>query len=354
MKRILYLAIVAMLMTACSKDDDMAQLPGDSHAEAGFVKIRLAIDNTMELNRGELYSQDATHKVTNVKVYVFLQSTNDLYYYHSTVDAGWSLGQVPKEIKIPLPSGSYKFIAIGRDASDYYSITNLTVLHKSSELIATVSMSGRESEIFAGEIDAKVSVVAGACCKLELKRKVAGLLGYFKNVPAVVNGKTVANLRLSASKGFTDVNCSLGGGSTIPTTAAYNVIDIALQTQGVTSSGYYTGNDLTSAGVVKLPNSQLAGGFIIPVTGCTMTLGLYDTGGQVIKTWQVLITASPTVDFVANGFYTLGRKMKVDNINGGTPATTDDDDAIDLSSATQCLTLEVKPEWSPITSMIIK
>lgn len=52
----------------------------------------------------------------------------------------------------------------------------------------------------------------GTRVSIEMTRKVAGVLGYFKNVPQVLNGSTVKYLRLKVSNSNQQVNLTNGDG----------------------------------------------------------------------------------------------------------------------------------------------
>ena len=85
-------------------------------------------------------------------------------------------------------------------------------------MLASIVNSGDESEIFAGSADAEVMAQGGTRVSIEMTRKVAGVLGYFKNVPQVLNGSTVKYLRLKVSNSNQQVNLTNGVGiNTAPT-----------------------------------------------------------------------------------------------------------------------------------------
>ena len=70
-----------------------------------------------------VYSQEATQHVTRVSVYAFVQN-GSTYLHQKTYDiTGWTDGTTFKRFAVPdadkLPVGVYKFLAVGRDASDY-------------------------------------------------------------------------------------------------------------------------------------------------------------------------------------------------------------------------------------------
>ena len=215
--------------------------------------------------------------------------------------------------------------------------------------------SGDESEIFAGSADAEVMAQGGTRVSIEMTRKVAGVLGYFKNVPQVLNGSTVKYLRLKVSNSNQQVNLTNGVGiNTAPT--PYNIIDMDLSGQAV-SNGVYVGNDLSGQGVVKVPNSQLGGSFYIPVSGVSMTLGLYDASGVAIKEWTVSDTNSSGAtqfNLMANHFYSLGVKGATGSVDGGTPGNPGDDDApVDLLTD-QNIVITISPAWELIHNLVIQ
>jgi hypothetical protein len=122
------------------------------------------------------------------------------------------------------------------------------------------------------------------------------------------------------------------------------------------SGGLYVGNDLSGQGVVKVSNSQLSGAFFMPVSGITLTLGLYDTNGDPIKTWSVKDSSNGNADIfniTANHFYSLGTKKQAGNTTGGTSDPGDADDPIDLLTD-QDIVITISPDWSAIHNLIIQ
>ena len=222
-------------------------------------------------------------------------------------------------------------------------------------MLATIMNSGDESEIFAGSADAEVMAQGGTRVSIEMTRKVAGVLGYFKNVPQVLNGTTVKYLRLKVSNSNQQVNLTNGVGINTAATP-YNIIDMDLSGQAV-SNGVYVGNDLSGQGVVKVPNSQLGGSFYMPVSGVSMTLGLYDASGTAIKEWTVSDTNSSRAtqfNLLANHFYALGVKGATGSVDGGTPGNPGDDAApVDLLTD-QNIVITTSPAWELIHTLVIQ
>lgn len=361
MNKLFFLSVTSLLMFAsCSNDDDA---PGGTNGESA-VSFEIAAVNDLEdgiATRSPLYSQEAVQNVTDVNVYAFKNNGTD-YVYQTTFNIpNWTPGTNFKRYEVPsgsnVPLGDYKFLAIGRDANDPYSLPALTAtVTRYQDMIATVSASGNETEIFSGTTPV-VLTSPGVRVPIVMTRMVAGVLGYFKNVPTLVNGTAVRYLRLSVSNSNQQVNLTTGTGiNTTP--AAYNIINVDLSTQAV-SGDVYAGNDLSGQGVVKVTNSQLNGTFFTPVTGVTMTLGLYDTGGNALKTWIVTSVGLPIFDITANHFYALGQKTFAGTTTGdpslpgnsvppGDP--TDDDAPIDLMTD-QTITITIVPGWALIHNL---
>ena len=359
MKKWMFFVAASMFaFAACSDEDDSTQpVPMEGHVTFEISAVNELDDGT---TRTPLYSQEDSQHVTRVSVYAFryISASSNYLYQNTYTVTGWSDGTTFKRFAVPdsdkLPAGTYKFLAVGRDASDLFSVTSPTSSTTYGDMLATISNTGEESEIFSGSADATITD-QGARVSIEMTRKVAGILGYFKNIPQQMNGQTVRYLRLSASNSNQQVNLTTGMGINT-TTASYNIINIDLSNQSV-ANGVYAGNDLSSQGVVKVANSQLGGAFYLPVSGVTMTLGLYDSAGSAIKEWIVKDSSNgnaTTFDILANHFYSLGTKGATGSTNGGTPNdTSDDDNPIDLLTD-QNIVITITPAWSLIHNLIIQ
>lgn len=348
MKKILFILFASTAFFACNNDEQTL----DNNGDEGLVfEITTKTQSIATRAGAPVYSQDTSHTVARVSVYAFKSDGTD-YLYVKTYDIpSWTTGVSSRRYTVPngdkLAAGDYKFLAVGRDLTDEYELTTLSAATKLEDVTASIAASGDEYEIFAGVAQANV-LAQGGRVSINLTRQVAGVLGYFKNVPQILDGKTVRYLRLIASEGNKEVNLTSGIGSDVA--VAYDIFNIDLSTQTVADE-MYTGNNLSTAGIVKLPNSQLSGAYMIPVDGITLTLGLYDASNVAIKTWTVKDGTSTTFDITANHFYSLGVKRKPGTITGTVPA--DNDDAIDLLQD-QAITIIIDPAWSTIHSLVIE
>lgn len=353
MKQIIFLTLIGLIFLRCVDDNKESNSEQDPK---GLVFEITARAQTYDTKAGSpIYSQDAVQNITRVTIFAFKSNGTDYLYQKQYEFSTWTLGATSGSFTVPeadkLPEGDYQFLAVGRDATDLYQILPTPSATTTMEdMNAVVAASGDEYEIFAGTATAQV-YSEGARVSITITRKIAGILGYFKNVPAVLDGNEVLSLRLTASAGNKMVNLSTGEGSAEAT--AYDIINIDLSTQAV-ENGIYVGNDLTANGIVKLENSQLGGSFMLPVNGITLTLGLYGTGNIALKTWQVNEGGNITFNIEPNHFYSLGTKYKPDTTTGVDPTDPgDDDNAIDLLQD-QVITITIDPAWSTIHSLVLQ
>ncbi len=284
------------LLSSCTNEEYNVQ-----KVEPGTLSFEISIVNSLKTKSG-LYSQEAKHTVEDVKIYAFKKSGSDYLFADSIEIPGWTRGLSTKHHQVPvgdyLSAGEFTFIGIGRNATDRFGLTVLDQgVTTYDTFAASVEASGLESEIFAGSSAIAISSI-GVRIPIVMTRQVAGILGYFVNVPAVINGRDVESLRLSVTNSNLTVNLTNGEG-TLPSGAVFNIINTDLSNQTVNSEGIYTGNIIQD--VIKLDNSQLNGSFLIPVNNVQMTLGLYASNGDALKTWPVSIS-SQQFDILPNNF----------------------------------------------------
>lgn len=352
MKKFMYLVAMSTLLFACSENDNLAPA---TEPEAGVTFEISAIEGMKNGadTRSSLYSQEAAQHVTQVVVHAFKDNGTDYVYSKSYTIDNWTDGMTFKRYAVTdkLAEGDYKFLAIGREASDMFTITTPSSTTTFDGMEAGIAQSGDENEIFSGWKQATVTNDGGRV-SIDMTRMVAGVLGYFKNIPATINGTPVKYLRLSLTDSNQAVNLTNGTGINGATTA-YNLIDMDLSAQPIVNE-VYTGNDLSAQGVVKVANSQLSGSYLIPVSGIQITLGLYDAGGNPLKSWVVKDSnGDATFNILANHFYSLGTKAQTGNVNGGTPEPGDDDAPIDLLTD-QSIVISISPAWTLVHDLVIQ
>ena len=407
MKNYLYVSAVgAMLLAACSNDDTVP-LSGEDVVQPGSA-ITLTVNSGgdgLNTRAGRpVNSSEAANNVTAVRLYIYNPSGTDVT--NAALAAGtqnpvlWTAGPsdsaTPGDNPNPAHKASqtvklnklatncvYTVVAYGYNTALDYNITAGTSADDS--FTAALPAATNESELFAGKATFNVingNIQAGTSSEVELRRHVAGLLGYFKNVPVLypnpVGGlpTPVAFVRVYASSHatsftFPSVLNVNGTGNNTKT----KVLEFGLNTLITDYAGQITaaGTNLTkvfnipaiSTGTTAtVPNSILNGKFLVPfaqVAGATtFTVQLEDALGTVLKTWDVVNNAltgdKKIYDVRRNYFYSLGQKVKASSTDGGTPdpGTTDDNDnPIDLSQET-VITVTVNDAWDTIYNLGIE
>ena len=405
MKNYLYVSAVgAMLLAACSNDDTVP-LGGEEAVQPGSA-ITLTVNSSgdgLSTRAGRpVNSSEAANNVTAVRLYIYNPSGTDVT--NAALAAGtqnpvlWTAGpsdsatpgnnqnhKASQTVKLNklATNGVYTVVAYGYNTALDYTITAGTSADDS--FIATLPAATNESELFAGKATFNVvngNIQAGTTSEVELRRHVAGLLGYFKNVPILypnpVSGlpTPVAFVRVYASSHatsftFPSVLNVNGTGNNTKT----RVLDLGLSTlitdylAQVTAAGtnltkVFSIPAISTGTTATMPNSILKGRFLVPfaqVTGATtFTVQLEDASGTVLKTWDVVNNAltgdKKIYDVRRNYFYSIGQKVKASSIDGGTtdPGSTDDNDnPIDLSQET-VITVTVNDAWDTIYNLGIE
>ncbi len=393
-----------MLLAACSNDDTVP-LGGEEAVQPGSA-ITLTVNSSgdgLSTRAGRpVNSSEAANNVTAVRLYIYNPSGTDVT--NAALAAGtqnpvlWTAGpsdsatpgnnqnhKASQTVKLNklATNGVYTVVAYGYNTALDYTITAGTSADDS--FIATLPAATNESELFAGKATFNVvngNIQAGTTSEVELRRHVAGLLGYFKNVPILypnpVSGlpTPVAFVRVYASSHatsftFPSVLNVNGTGNNTKT----RVLDLGLSTlitdylAQVTAAGtnltkVFSIPAISTGTTATVPNSILKGRFLVPfaqVTGATtFTVQLEDASGTVLKTWDVVNNAltgdKKIYDVRRNYFYSIGQKVKASSIDGGTtdPGSTDDNDnPIDLSQET-VITVTVNDAWDTIYNLGIE
>jgi len=357
MKKLFFFAtICTLLFTGCSSDDDQSGVGNDA-------KIIFDLGVTNRISDGfetrSILSSTPVNNVSVVNIYVFKEQADNSYKWIETLPVTqWNQGMTSYSYSVTdntpfVGGGNFRFIAVGRNSTnDKYTIAAPTTSTDFNSFTASVVLSNMDDDIFAGNTNI-VPIAAGGTARVSvtMTRKVAGVMGYFSNVPTIVdvNGTPtqVRYLVVTVEKpGNQDINLVTGLGSN-PTPFGANFVvvgSIDLSTQQ--NDGYfYTGNKPT--GVSVLPNTQLDGSFAIPMTGATMQVTLLGNDGiQELKKWNVVDNnGNTTFDLVANNLYTIGKKNNTTDTNGDTP--------INLSQ-NEIITITINPAWDVINNLGIQ
>lgn len=378
------LACGLLTFSACSNDDAFNE--DETNVTAGETRnVELTFNfsvNSGEQTRGgrPLYSSEALQQVNAMKVYVFKESGDDYVYSEEITDNGnFGFNNITAQgterhsytLTNKLADGTYKFLAVGYE--DDYS-TTFTALAptpnttKLSDLLLELNAGKNADEVFSGVSDA-VDVNATSTSfnvGVELHRVVAGILGYFKNVPyeiekdgqlVQVKHVLVNVIKKGTSAKLADRTANGVGES------KYTIIDIDMSTYSNSKDGNNNWYSVPakSGAVATVENSVLQGAYSLPIAVVTgsNTLEVVLTGDDkstALKTFKVKDDNSSEFAINANHFYSLGQKKTDDGTNGGTPdpgTDGDDDKPIDLSKD-QIITITVNADWSAIHNLTIE
>ena len=400
MKKSMFFALAAscLLFSACSSDDAVVSTEGQNEAVQQIVLQVASSGDGLTTRAGRpLYSSQALQTIQNVRVVIYDATTNAIV---KDKQLNWKDSKTytnhGRQLTLTykgderLGEGNYKVMAVGySDNSDYtYSldVTGAAALTGNySDITATLKAGKVAEEVFAGDAaltinaDKKITNLTQGeddGVAVTLHRQVAGSFGYFQNIPASVNGKAAATLRLVVRDKndvltFNNFNSSFTAngatGSTIKyyvngsksTSAAtadakFNNNEDGYVLYSIDLNTWFPGGDQNKDGLLNAedtnwdhPNdvktqvvkgSVFGSNFVIPFNYAegknTMELQLLDAKNNIIKTWTVSIPAadvnidttngnvadaSPSIfNVVRNHMYNLGVKTS----NG---TTTDPD-----------------------------
>lgn len=328
-----------LLFTACSNDEDIANVSGNDDATQAFVlKVASSGDGVTTRAGRPLESSEAKQSIENVKIIVcegaavkYVTSVSDWNKTGSTPYTAGGHGrektiEIPKESK--LTPGTYTVYAFGYSTGSDYDLKKITDIADgatSGTFDANTTLSFKDAatnkigeEIFAGSLSLTVTEGKGFKSPVVLNRQVAGTFGYVKDIPFITDG---VKLRLVASAKNSQLvlgqfgNFDLTGNGTgndghinyvvngTGPVADKVIYDITL-TDWFTSIKDDNNDGIIDAGANWKGNatkyaegSAFAGEFLIPFskqTGTnTFTLELTKTDNTVLRSWTVKL---PTAD----------------------------------------------------------
>lgn len=354
------LAASSLLFSACSSDDAVVSTEGQNEAVQQIVLQVASSGDGLTTRAGRpLYSSEALQTIQNVRVLIYNADSKaivkdaKLDWKTSTTytNHGRQLTLTYKGDE-RLSEGSYKVMAVGySNNSDYTYALDVTstdpLSGNYSDITATLKSGKDAEEVFAGDADLKIgadknitNLTSGEKngVAVTLHRQVAGSFGYFQNIPASVNGKAAATLRLvvrdkNDKLTFNNFNSSFTTtGSTIKyyvngsksgaapaSDAQFNGGDNGYVLYSIDLKKWFPSLDENGDGVLNaqdaswthpsdvktqvVKGSVFGSNFVIPFAltheKSTMELQLLDAEDKIIKFWTVSIPS--TNDDTTNG-----------------------------------------------------
>ena len=366
MKKGMFFALAAssLLFSACSSDDAVVSTEGQNEAVQQIVLQVASSGDGLTTRAGRpLYSSQALQTIQNVRVIIYKDDATKTIVKDKQLN--WKDSKTydnhGRELTLTykgderLGEGNYKVMAVGySDNSDYtYSldVTGAAALTGNySDITATLKAGKVAEEVFAGDAaltinaDKKITNLTQGeddGVAVTLHRQVAGSFGYFCNIPASVNGKAAATLRLVVrdkndmltfkdfNSSFTTtgstikyyVNGSKSKGATFTPDAQFKDGDNGYVLYSIDLNTWFPGGDQNKDGLLNaedtnwdhptdvktqvVKGSVFGSNFVIPFNltsgKSTMELQLLDAAGDIIKTWTVSIPAKDVNTDVTNG-----------------------------------------------------
>lgn len=367
MKKGMFFALAAssLLFSACSSDDAVVSTEGQNEAVQQIVLQVASSGDGLTTRAGRpLYSSQALQTIQNVRVVIYDATTNAIV---KDKQLNWKDSKTytnhGRQLTLTykgderLGEGNYKVMAVGySDNSDYtYSLdvtSDAALTGNYSDITATLKAGKVAEEVFAGDAaltinaDKKITNLTKGeddGVAVTLHRQVAGSFGYFQNIPASVNGKAAATLRLVVRDKndvltFNNFNSSFTAngatGSTIKyyvngsksTSAAtadakFNNNEDGYVLYSIDLNTWFPGGDQNKDGLLNaedtnwkhpdgvktqvVKGSVFGSNFVIPFNYAkgknTMELQLLDAKNNIIKTWTVSIPAADVNTDATNG-----------------------------------------------------
>lgn len=381
-----YLAMAAMAIglltfSACSNDDGFGgEQTTTAKGEMQDVELtfNIGVNSGKETRAGRpLWSSEALQQVKYMQLYIF-KDDNGTYKYEKEITGGNNFGFYNDNkvaqgdethsytLTTKLEAGAkYKILAVGYE--DGYNATfkalsltagTTTLAEAKIELTDDVDAA---DEMFSG-VTADIDLSTGTTSfnvNVELKRVVAGVLGYFKNVPYQLenNGALVQVKHILVQVAKKGTSALLENRTASEASDGYTtIIDIPLTGSQDGTNNWYANTTAPADGVQIEANSFLKGAYSLPITAhaSNATLKVVLTGEQtstILKEYPVVMDGTNnkfTLD--ANSIYMIGHKSKANGTDGDddTPGGDDDDDKdddpVDLSKE-QILSIKVLAGW---------
>lgn len=396
MKKGMFFALAAssLLFSACSSDDAVVSTVGQNEAVQQIVLQVASSGDGLTTRAGRpLYSSEALQTIQNVRVVIYNADTKEIVkdatqdWTKSTTYNNHGHGRqftLTFKGNDRLEKGNYKVMAVGySNESDYeYSLNATSAVGLTyNDITATLKAGKKEAEeVFAGDAELNINADKKITnltkgeddgVAVTLHRQVAGSFGYFQNIPASVNGKAAATLRLvvrdkndmltfnNFNSSFTDAATSTikyyvnGSKSASAATAdaKFNNNEDGYVLYSIDLTKWFTEGDKNKDGLLNaedtwqhpddvktqvVKGSVFGSNFVIPfklTSGkSTMELQLLDNAGDIIKTWTVSIPevnsntengnvadeSASIFNVVRNHMYNLGVKT-----SNGTPTDPD-------------------------------
>lgn len=366
---VLWLMVCLMVASACS---DRTEPEADT---AGGISVRLAVDSGSEnqKSRSELTEIGAENHVSQMTIYIYKGTGDEAEYVGKEVVSGWTLGQnsMTYQLTTALVQGAdYTLLGVGMDKASVntydVSVTEGLTLGATYATLKTgkTHTDMAESEFFTGTVSFTNNGKHTVMEDLVLKRRVAGVMLYVKDIPKQLAITDVAyrttdvyvklcqNQKSSVRlwRDFEAEDWKEPEGQSETTKDSETLLHLDLRTLS-----YVPGEDCyeISASSGLLANTLYTGNYILPMNvtaGTTFTVEIWGVENEEVegKTPELLKSFvvenksesnSTSYDIRSNYLYCIGKNL----------AGTEDDQPISLLG--EKLQMEVMP-WEEVEQTV--
>ena len=393
----------------------------------GTDEILISVTNTSASSRAArpVGSSAAANNVNKVSIRVYKSNVDvtETVLSNGTYEMNWTAGPtgegaptaVDREASQVLKlnnldaNATYRIVAYGYNDETGYTIAE----NESGDFTASAGTLADYTlpELFAGELtittDESKKINSTGKKEVLLERQVAGMIGYFENVPVCLLNtedeptkvkyvRVYANAETTGFK-FSSVANDLNGTGTPASTdetkgentnkyllMEFNMSLIASDYESQTASldnlgkVYTMKSDVanrlatgytapTSPSLSLKAGSMFGGRYILPYSAHvalqTITIELQDENNKALKTLNVYTTnkaisgqtdaTTSQYDIRRNNFYSIGKKYETGSTEGPDGGDTDDDDKpIDLSTSNEII-VTINDAWDVLHDMTV-
>lgn len=318
-----------LFVTACS--DEALTTASESGHRAGSIVLRLGTAGEMQ-TRTQLKGSYSLHNVQQTFAVLYSGEGDDAEYichqdlnWNPREETGYGDGVIQqKDFEIVAPStlsdGSYTILCVGLDdcsaqsymleMGDGKAPSFCREGGKLSEALAVLASGEtmKYSELFAGCGEFTYTADRVNAVSVEMRRRVAGVYAYLKDIPMAINGREVRFVRLTtdnlptagiglAGKGHTEGELpdDFGFGAQDESAKVLDAVELtAIATAGENNLYDIKKEYTESLGLQS--NTLLLGSYVIPMeagAGNTISIELLDGTQEVIKRFPALWSAAP-------------------------------------------------------------
>lgn len=321
---------VATFLTGCA--DDVADVISDGEYKAGSIVLRLKAGGDAAVTKTQLTGSYNLHNVREVYAVLYGGEGDDATYichqdlnWNPRMEDGYGDGIIQQKdvefsISSALTDGKYTILCVGLDdcSGDAYSLKPegenvLAFCREGAKLSQARAILGsgktmKYSELFAGCQSFDYTADKVNEVNVEMRRRVAGVYAYLKDIPLAINGKDVKYIRLvtentptseiglpsrpAADGKFPE---DYGSGAQDESAKVLDILEMATIATAGENNLYNIKKEYTE-GLGLLPNTLLLSSYMIPMAkgeGNTFCIELLDASQSVIKSFPAIWSEVP-------------------------------------------------------------